>query len=298
MKLLSIVFYVFLLNLFSVSFYLSGEIIETNEIKTMISYVNQNSFVFLNVNRTLYAPFNRLADHRWKDYLINRIEEGISDYALRDKLIGHIKHQIDSHVPKKICEEITPRLIDYLQQKHIIVFGITQKQVFNTQVSNLDALINNHLSSLDIHFSKTLRYFYLLPDEHLKRGHFSFEHGVLFTNKQPLGATLISFLKQSNQQPMNVVVVDRSYEALEEAEEVLALAGIPFTGIHYDKIDDVEEFDPTLGTVEFFALINEDKILSDEDAMQMMPTDRSVDYEALLDKYIEDWKEDGSNTLG
>jgi hypothetical protein len=98
---------------------------------------------------------------------------------------------------------------------------------------------------------------------------------------------VVSFLKQSGRHPAYVIIVDNSQDALESAQEALDAVGIPFIGIRYGRADAKEEFDPTLGTVEFFAFINEGKILSDEEALKSMPIDRSHNYEKKLDEYIK-----------
>lgn len=276
----------FLLNFCILTLPIQGEIIETNEIKTMIPFINQESLVFLNVTRTLYAPSNTLADRRWRDYFSNRVNEIIENQEAEQELIDKVKNQIVSTIPKKNVQEITPRLIDLLQDKRIVVLGITQKQLSTSYADNFGEITRNHLLNLDINFEKTLKYFEL-SKENLSKSEFSFAYGLLFTNKASVGPAIVAFLKQSGKQPSNVVIVDNSRDNLESVQEALSSIGIAFTGIRYGLADAQEDFDPTLGTVEFFALINEGKILSDSEALQSMPADRSINYEAMLDKYIE-----------
>lgn len=262
---------------------LCGEIVETNKIKDLIPYINQDSFVFLNVTGTLYAPSNALSDNQWRKYFSNLVNHVIDDSEVAEQLIDKIKKQIVTQIPKRNIEEITPRLIAHLQDKRVVVWGITQKLMATSYAENFGEITHNHLLSLNIQLEKTLQYFQIpqIPQED-----FSFAHGILFTNKQPVGPALVSFLKHGRL-PVNVVMVDNSINSLESAQEALESTGISFTGIRYGRADSKEDFDPTLGTIQFFAFINEGIILSDEEALKSMPVDKSIDYEALLTKYIK-----------
>jgi len=276
----------------TLSFFITGEIIETRSIKTMLPFINRESLIFLNIDGVLYAPFNELGGHRWKEYFSEKVKDSTDDQELACKFIDQIKNQIINKIPKKNIEEIAPRLIDYLQENKIVVLGMIPKQMSTSYAANFAEIIRQHLFSLNIHFEKTLKY---LPipkvnkhNDGNEKSTFSFAYGIVFTNRQPIGPTLLSFLKKSGKQPINVVVIDHSREALESAQESFDSAGISFTGILYGDADDRKDLDLTLGTVEFLSFIKEGQILSDKEALQTMPQDRSLDYDALLDKYIEE----------
>lgn len=278
--------YGFLLTVAGFTCSLSAEIIETNEIKSMVSSLNQDSFVFFNVTGTLYAPSNVLSDRRWREYFADRVKEVVNDDEAAEQLINKVKNQIVTSIPKKKIEDITPPLIALMQAKEIVVLGITQKQMATSYAKNFGEITHHHLRRLGINLQKTLKYFQF-AEKDIENSNFSFAYGILFTNKQPVGPSLLSFLKGSPKQPSNVVMIDNSRDSLESAQESLSAAGISFTGIRYGRADQEEDFDPTLGTVEFFALINDGKILSDEEAVQVMPKDKTINYELMLDRYIE-----------
>lgn len=276
-----------LLALCSTSIALFGEIIESNEIKTLIPFVNQNSFVFLNITGTLYAPSNTLADHQWREYFSDRVQKVVRDEEIAQQLIDKVKNQIVNHIPKKHVEEFTPRLIDHLQDQGIVVLGLTQKMIETSYATNFAEITHKHLLSLNIQLDRTLNYFHM-PKSYVEQKDFAFTYGILFTNKQPVGPALIAFLQESGRQPSNVVIVDNSIDSLESAQKALESTEITFTGIRYGCADDAKkEFDPVLGIIEFFAFINQGEILSDEEALKIMPTDRSINYEAMLDEYIK-----------
>lgn len=278
----------FLLAFCGMAASLSGKIIDSADIQAMIPYINQDSFVFLNVTGTLYGPSNTLSDHQWREYFSSRVKDLVDDLDKAQELIDKVKNQIVNHIPKRNIQEITPQLIHHLQDKRIVVFGITRKQVSTSYADNFGAITDKHVLSLGIQLEKTISYF-PIPKEISEQDGYTFMYGILFTNKQPVGPVLVSFLNKAGPKPYNIVMVDNSLASLENVQEALKPTGITFTGIRYGGMDALEEtFDPTLGIIEFFAFINEGKILSDKEAAANKPYDKTIDYEALLDKYIQE----------
>lgn len=265
---------------------LMGEIIETKEIRTLLPYVNKDSYIFFNITGTLYAPSTTLSDNQWREYFSTRVKQKINDPDISQKMIDQIKNMIVQKLPKRNVEEITPQLIANLQDQKIVVFGITKKQMATSYADNFGLITRNHLLSLGINLEKTLSY--LSTEKIENENGYSFAYGILFTNKQPEGPALLSFLKQNNLHPSSIIMVDNSRESLESVQEALMPTGIAFKGIRYGRADSLKEsFDPTLGTIEFFALIHESKILSDAEAVDIKQNHSTVNYEAMLDDYIQ-----------
>lgn len=266
--------------------HLKGEVIETNEIRTVLQHVDNDSYVFFNITGTLYAPSTTLSDNQWRAYFVTRVKQKISDPDVSQQLIDKIKNRIVQEIPKKNVEDITPQMISDLQERKIVVLGITKKQMSTSYADNFGLITRNHLLSLEINFEKTLSY--LKIDKTKDQTGYSFAYGILFTNKQPEGPAMISFLKQNDLHPSSIIMVDNSLASLESVQEALQSTGIGFKGIRYGRADSlIENFDPTLGTIEFFAFINEGKIMSDAEALVVKQKDSTTNYEAKLDDYIQ-----------
>jgi hypothetical protein len=264
---------------------LTGEIIETKEIRTVLDYVDQDSLVFFNVTGTLYAPSSTLSDNQWREYFSNRVKLIVSDEASSQQLIDKIKNQIVQGIPKKNVEEITPQLIANLQNQKIVVLGITRKNMSTSYAENFGMITRNHLLSLGINLEKTLPY--LASGELKDQKEYLFGYGILFTNKQPEGLAVISFVKQMNQTPSLILMVDNSRSSLESVQEALLPTGIAFKGFRYGRADNLKEnFDPALGTIEFFAFIKEGSLISDAEALKIKQSNSAINYEAMLDSYI------------
>jgi hypothetical protein len=264
---------------------LPGELIETKEIQTVLNHLDQDSIVFLNVTGTLYAPSNTLSNNQWREYFSDRVRLLISDPDLSQQLIDKIKNLIVQGIPKKNVDEITPQLIANLQDKKIVVLGITQKRMSTSYAENFGLITRNHLMNLGINLEKTLTYF--APAEIRNAKEYSFAYGILFTNKQPEGPAVISFLKRANLNPSLILMVDNSLASLESVQNALVSTGIKFKGVRYGAADAIKDhFDPTLGTIEFFAFMNDGRIMSDAEALEIKRSNSTINEEKRLDDYI------------
>jgi hypothetical protein len=269
---------------------LQGEIRETNEMSTALESVDQDSFVFLNVSSVMYGPGTTLANVQWRDYFSDRVQKIVFKPEIREEIIAQVKNAIVKKVPKKNLEEITPALISDLQQQQIVVLGISKKETSTSYADNFGEITSNHLLSLGIRLEDTLTYLKVQEDEEKKD--YTLVHGILFTNKQPEGPALLSFLEQAQKTPSKIVMVDNSFDSLKSVKEALESKGIVFEGIRYGGADAIKEsFDPTLGTIQFFSFIKGGQILSDEEASEIKsrdPEGAATYYEKELDSFIKE----------
>ena len=263
---------------------LSGEITEVNEISTIQNSVTNDSLVLFNVSGTLYAPSTTLADNQWRLYFTERVNAIVIDKEDAEMLINKIKNEIVSYLPKKPVEEFTPQLIESLQNQQIPVLGITQKHMSTSYAESFGLITKNHLLSIGVDLEKTLSYLKVNMDSD---ENYSFAYGLIFTNKKPVGPAILSFLNRIEDKPTEIIMIDNSLENLENAQLALALTDIKFKGFRYGRADELKtNFDPIIGNIQFFAFINDRKIMSDEEAKQIKDANPDVNYSSLLDSYI------------
>lgn len=264
---------------------ISADIIETNEISTIQQYATNDSLILFNVTDTLYAPATTLANNQWRIYFTDRVNALVSDKESADRLINKVKNDIVNHIPKTTVEECTPHLIADLQNQKIPVLGITQKQMVTSYADNFGLITSNHLQSIGINLEQTLSYLNLKNDD--SETSYSFAYGLIFTNKQPVGQAVVSFLDRLEHKPAKVIMVDNSRKSLENTEAALTSTDMKFEGFRYGRADAMKaNFDPALGIIQFFAFTQKNQIISDEEAKQIKQANPDVDYSALLDNYI------------
>lgn len=272
------------LAILSTTMSLQADIVESNEITTVRDYATADTLVLFNVTGVLYGPSTTFGDNRWRMYFADRVNEIVKNREIAQQLIDKVKSESVLNIPKKALEPITAELIVELQNNEIPVFGITKKLLTTSYAENFALVTSNHLHSINIELEKTMAYFPMN-----KRGDddtHAFLYGMIFTSKKPVGQGIVGFLKRLVYQPTKIVLIDNERASLEEAEAALAETGIAFQGIRYGRSDD-DQFDPTLGTIEFMAWTNDKKVMSDEEALQIKQSNPTVNYEMMLDAYIQ-----------
>lgn len=267
---------------------IQGELLEINNITEVNRYVAgdcRDRVVFFNITGTLYEPSNTLSEHQWREYFSKRVKEIVPDSAKGEELINRIKNAIVQDIPKKPVEEVTPALVANLQQRKIPVFGITRKQMAPPYADNFGLITSKHLRSIGIDLEKTLEYSDPVKKE---SDNYSLAYGMIFTNGKPVAPSLISFLENNDYTTSEIVMVDNTKASLEEVAAALGSKGIAFTGLRYGAADAQKaSFNPTLGTIEFLAFMNEKKIMPDEEAVRILSETSEVDYQARLDDLIK-----------
>lgn len=262
-----------------------GAIVETSEVADVRNQANESTLVLFNITDTLYEPATTLADNHWRLYFADRVNKRITDPAVANAFINKIKNLIVQNIPKKAVDPLTPQLIHDLQEQHIPVLGLTKKYFAAAYADNFGEITSKHLISIGINLENTLNYLSVGPKQ--DENNHTFAYGIIFTNKQPEGPALLSFVKRLSSKPKKVLMVDNSFDSLKNVEISLENSGMEFIGFRYSKCDGhYLAFDPDLGTIEFFEFIKSGSIMSDEEAKQIKLNDK-VDYEALLDAYID-----------
>ncbi len=261
-----------------------AEIIETSEIATVQNYVTEDSLVLMNITGTLYAPGTALADNQWRMFFEKRVKELVKDEAVAERMINTIKNEIVKKLPKKPVEETTAQFVAQLQSRKIPVLGITRKQMKTAYANNFDVITSKHLLSVGIDLGKTLSYLTVQGNDDENQ---ALAHGIIFTNKKMLGPSLLAFLNRLETKPAKIILVDDAEKNLKSAEEALQGHEIVFEGFRYSRSDKQNaDFDPVLGTIEFFAFIADGSTMTDEEASQLKERTANIDYTALLDQYI------------
>lgn len=246
-----------------------GGIIEIQDIDSVKNYVEPGTLVLLNVGDTVFAPSCTLSDRRWKEYFGKRAR-------------GTVSLSEANAFINKICSKITQdkepiALIQTLQKEKIPVLGYT-KQFFSSFYSpNGGELLQLQLLHTGVDFEKTLKYY---PAKDYQNENFAFKWGLIFRNKNPIGEALVDFFKAENMFPPQVLLVDSNKDILLMAENTLRKHNVRFVGLLYAE----NPFDPDLGTIEFLSYVENNKVLTDEEASDERP--KSTNWEESLKEWI------------
>lgn len=197
---------------------LTGKVIETNTIATVLDYADSDSLVFFDITNTLYKPMNTLSDKKWRTYLSEHAQAVLSDPKLAEQYANQIEGDIVRNIPKELVEANAPATIKQLQDKKVPVLSITRKRMDAPYAANFGKITADHLKSLGIDLGKSLEYFAVPSDE--KQDDYTFAYGIIFTNKNPIGSSLETFLNHLKVQPKKIVMVENSLKYLPEIESL------------------------------------------------------------------------------
>lgn len=275
---------ILILMLFFISS-LQARVIEIDGIESVKNYVTLDSVVFLNIGDTLSAPSSTLADYQWRRYFVERVSSAIKDKEKAQSLINQVKRAIVEQIPRTLVEEAILPLIAEFQTKRVPVLGYTQRCFSAAYAPNNGELVHGHLLKLGIDLQKTLVYYAISPYE---TADYAFHYGILFTNKNPVSLALIDFFKRKEYFPRHLIVVGDSKEVLEEISG--QLRPLRTTFLRYGKLDGRKKgFDPDLGTIQFFAFMDQNQLMKDEEALAIKQANPEVNYQEMLDQAIKSY---------
>ncbi|MCE5318614.1 MAG: DUF2608 domain-containing protein [Parachlamydia sp.] len=268
--------------LFLIVLPLQGLIVETKEMSTVLQHVDSHSLILFNVTDTLYEPSITLADNQWRMYFSRLAEATVPN---SESFVNRYKNMIVNNIPKKLIEPFTIQLIRELQKEHQPVLGITQKHPSAPYAEDYGEITNRHLKNMGIDLERTLDF---LPMKNkMEYDPHSFAYGIIFTDKQPEGPAILSFLQRLKWNPKKVILVDDSHAALSNVEASLKPTGIKFIGVRYGRCDGRKyAFDADLGTIQFFEFIKKGRAISDEEARKFKQEHPDMHFESLLIDFI------------
>jgi hypothetical protein len=271
--------------LFSLMFLsLEAKIIEIDGIQSVNDYLTDDSVLFMNVGDTLFAPSSMLADYQWREYFVERVNALVSDPDRAEYLINRVKGIIVEKIPKVPPEAVTPSFIAELQERQVPVLGLSQRFFSTAYAPNNGEIVSNHLLGFGIDLSETLTYYNV---QEFNNPESAFHFGILFTNKNPIGPSLVDFFEKTPSLPAHVVLVSDSAESLEEGIESLAGIQVEALGLRYGQIDARKAaFDPDIGTLEFFAFFFQNELMTDEEAEELKALNAGFSMQLVLDLWI------------
>lgn len=239
---------------------LSAKIIEASSIHEVISLIDKDSWVLIDLDNTLFEAKQALGHNFWfGDQLHLRMDQGMTENeAVSDFYPFWIRaHQVIEVQP--IEKDFIPILME-LQNKQITVMGLTHRFPVLAQSSVRE------VNSLGFDFTKTAPSVRFQTSENNKSLYYK---GILFTHgNQNKGDLFWNFLSFSKTKPRKIIFFDDSKRNVEELEKALTANHIDCLGIYYTAIQKAKKvYDRDLAEIQYKFL---DKVLSNEAASVLL----------------------------
>lgn len=265
-----------LIALFFLSCSLHASLITTNSIADIEKDIDDQTLVIFNIAEVLLDTETQLGTQNWRKYVRQRLEPQLHD---------RLTLLVFEKVPPKAVEQVTPQLIERLQSK-VRVLAFTSRgrnEWYSSQIPHIDTITEKALKQVGLDFSKS---------KPLAFDPFYFHDGIVYgTNNREKGELLVEFLRTNQLKPSRIVFVDDKKDSLVEVEGEMQKLGIPFSGYVYQRTAaDHQNFDPVIANIQLDWLLNQNKVISDEEAQRIKASMPGVDPEAYFNQLIEKWK--------
>jgi hypothetical protein len=243
-------------------FYTHARIVDTENFADLLAEADTGTLVLIDIDQTIVARTHTLGSQAWWDYEKHFIKKtGVPS----DTLFAYFKPIILcilSRIPEKLVEPGIPEAIKSLQERGITVWGLTGRMKNAPWDSRYDLATQATLLKLSIDFTRSPSPAAPCPD--------NFSHNILFTNWELKGPRLAEFLRHIGFKPKKIVFIDDQLTHLASVEESLNEQQIPFIGFHYTRMHATEKnFDPLIGNIQLKYLLTEDRILTEDEALQI-----------------------------
>lgn len=219
--------YIFILT---VSTSVFSEVVEVENFKDILDYVDGGTLVILDIDDTLLVPVQTLGTDVWFLSRLKQHQQAIQDRTQAfDRALA--EWEAIRHLTKvKIVEEGAEEIVNRMQENHIVVMGLT------TQGLALATRTVVQLKSLGIDLSKTAP---SVVDHYFMNGNTGvlFRQGILFTAGSSKGGALVKLLETIGYQPKTVVFLNDKETHVKDLEAGVASKSIPFTGLRYSYSD-------------------------------------------------------------
>ena len=236
-----------------------GVVFESGRMEDIVPHVDEETWVFLDVDNTLIESSQHLGSAQWRNHIRKKAyncgynnEE--TELAL-DKFWLFVQH----FVPVMLVDPYTVGVIEQLKESNTYVFALTARDSIESVHTQ------RQLSSADISLSSDpLPQTLVLPAARPAL----LDQGVIYCGENTKSEALIAFFKEIGRIPKKVVIVDDRLDQIEALEKTIEALGIEFVGIRFNAADKrVQAFDEDIADVQFSYL---PKIVTDEEANEML----------------------------
>lgn len=236
-------------------------IIESPTIANILPLIDEETWVLVDLDNTVFQAKQALGHVNWLQHEVQKqIESGKSREAAFYSMYPLWKKT-------QIMTEVIPvessfiEAIKQLQDKNIVVIGLTHRQLFIVPETL------RQLDSIGVCFQQTA------PSKSIftlsaKQPAF-YAQGVLFVDDfNTKGDVFRSFLQYIGQKPKKIVFIDDKKKNVEEVAKAALLEEIEYTGVYYTAVEQgMQIYSPELAEYQLKFFNN---IMSNEQALQLL----------------------------
>lgn len=212
----------------------SDTVIETNSIKTVLEYVDQQeSMVVFDIDKTLAYTGQELGSEQWAFWLVKqKLSQG---YALSEAIVAAVElyQQVHQHIELMPVEQETIAVVNRLKELSVPTLCLTGRPAAMAdrtyrQLANLGLLFS---------YPQDCDQIVSLEDS----GAAVFYKGIICVGMADKGSLFFQALQKLNfGSPKSIIFIDDKKECVDSLSLACKRNDIPFTGLRYGYLDQYE----------------------------------------------------------
>lgn len=246
----------------------------TADIADIIPEIDEETLVLFDIDDTTMVSTHMLGSSPWWNYFMAKIAGEKFDQSSKQYWYSVVNH-VMQNIPQRPVDNRIPEIIRSLQNRGITVWGLTGRYKKAPFDAHFGCTTHSQLSAIHVDFSRSS-----IPegcDLALKPQQFA--HGTIFTDFKLKGPVLMDFLGQTGFRPAKVVMVEDLEYHLESIQKELTDAGIENVCFHYTHANSsTAPFDPLIANIQLKALVEENRLLSDDEARFLKNNEQDPDF--------------------
>lgn len=268
-----------------------AQIIQTDQIEEILKEVDQDTWVFFDIDQTLIDSTITFGSGPWNLYLKSTIAKlGKDNPTIRSDLFDYVTLLAARKVAVKPVEPIIPCLVEQLQSQQVAVMGLTargKREWYTSYIEDGDVLARDQLQSIGIFLDRTTLHHSLRLVEDSED--LSPYCGIFLAGNFDLkGVFLKTLFEKIGYYPSKVIFVDDAARHINSVEKELD-GLVPTIVYQYNRVvrDSQASFDPQIGNIQLHKLLFEGRIISDEEALAIKKEMGDVDPDQYLKAILE-----------
>lgn len=235
-----------------------GTTFESNQMQDVLSHVQEETWVLIDVDNTLIESSVDLGSAQWREHIRKKAKDAGFGKEESEAILDQFWMFVQPLIPVQSVDPKTPALLHTLRQSKVPVLALTARDC--EEFKHTQKQLNSAGISLECDFPVQLSLQTDFPA--------LFEKGVIYCGENTKGEVIAAFFEAAGQKPRKIIFVDDRWEQIKIVEAEVESLSIEFIGIRFSGADEhVKAFDPVVADLQFSQL---PKIVSNEEAKEIL----------------------------
>lgn len=236
-----------------------GTVFESDRLEDILPHIEENTWVFLDVDNTLIESSTQLGSAQWRSHVRKKAQMGGFDENMTELVVDHFWGFVQPFISVRLVDPDAGQVVQALKDFNTTVFALTARDPYETSWTQ------RQLGSVDLSFSSAgLPSSMVLPTIRASL----YEDGIIYCGSNAKSDALLSFFDAIGKTPKKVVFVDDKKDQVIKFAAALEKAGIACVCMRFSGADArVEAFNGDVADLQFTLLPMK---MEDDEAVELL----------------------------